>query len=118
MGEREKNRIAVERLALRRLESYRKAGVSTNYEREYREAAKVARETDASDADRRRAQQPNVIAKKKREEARLERLERERDTSARKGESKQAWLERMRREHGVRRDDANPFPFIRVGDDE
>jgi len=100
VGEREKNRRAVERLAVRRLEHLTKAGVRTTYEREHAEAAKVARDTDATDSDRRRGMASNIRAKQQREDARAEARERgSKDTSSRPGESKQAWLERMRAEH-------------------
>lgn len=101
MSERDRNRKAVERLAVRRLETMTKAGIRTTYEREYAEAAKVARNTDASDADRRRSMAPNEIAKKRRNDARAEARERaERDTSSRPGETKAQWLARMRGDYG------------------
>lgn len=101
MSERDRNRKAVERLALRRLETMEKAGIRTNYDREYSEAAKVARNTDASDADRRRGMASNIEAKRRRADAAAEARERrEKDTSSRPGESKSQWLARMRGDFG------------------
>lgn len=113
MGERDKNRRGVVALALRRLESMNKAGIRTTYEREYAEAAKVARDTDASDSDRRRGMASNIEAKRRKADAAGEAAERrafrakraglhaeEKDTSSRPGETKAQWLARMRGDYG------------------
>lgn len=101
MSEREKDRRAVERLAVLRLEHMAKAGIRTTYEREHAEAAKVARHADASDSDRRRGMASNEIAKKRRGDARAEAKERaEKDTASRPGETKSQWLARMRGDYG------------------